>query len=802
MGTQKNPFLNGKNYEIFENMQESISVFDVEHDDNNKIVDLIFKYVNPVTARNLGVRREKLINTSFKKLYGLEITAPYLDIINKVFNKGENMSFETYFAPLDTYFLISAFFLEEDLYIAISFDIKEHKKPENQLVDSEEIFRSIVEQSIDGIIIVNESSVIIEWNHSMERITGLKRNNAINRLVWDVLYSITPQETRTTDNYNRLKKNALKFMESMESPSLGGLFEDRIQHIDGSIRFLQSLPFLIKTSKGKLICSFHRDITEYKKDEEELEKYRSTLEDLVEKRTEELTELTRSLKNEIHERKKVEKRLKESEEKYRELFNKADDMISLNEMKENGMPGYFIEINDVASQRLGYNKNEFLSMTPVNIVAPDKRSEMSKNAAELAREGHAKFEIVHMAKNGSRIPVEVNNHIFKLNGKNVALAISRDITERKNAESALKESEEKMRAIIESSPDSITVTDLNLNIILCNQATVDMYGANSKDEIIGSNAFGLVDPEDRPKLVEMVKNTILTKKSINLELNLFTKEGNIFPAEISGNILKDDYGKPLLFIAITKDITDRKRRLNDLKRLIKDLESSNDELQQFAYITSHDLQEPLRTMASYAGLLERRYKGKLDSDADEFIEYMVSGASRMRSMIQGLLDYSRVGTRGEEFNNFDMEEALNTALSNLKSAIENNNAEISYDKLPIIFADEDQISRVFQNLISNAIKFRKKEEYPKIHISCKKDEKNNEYVISVSDNSIGMEQQYTDKIFEVFKRLHAIGDYEGAGIGLAIVKRIIDSHGGRVWVESELGVGSNFYFTIPITESA
>jgi PAS domain S-box-containing protein len=794
MGTQKNLFL--KNYEIFENMQESISVFDVERDDNNKIVDLVFKYVNPITARNLGVRQEEIINISFKKLYGLEITAPYLDVINKVYNTGKGMNFETYFAPLDKYFLVSAFFLEENLYIAISFDITERKKSENRIVDSEEIFRSIVEQSIDGIMIVNESSVIIEWNHSMERITGLKRNNVINRLVWDVLYSITPQETRTTDNYNRIRKNALKFIENMESPSLGRLFEDRIQRIDGSIRFLQSLPFLIKTSKGKLICSFHRDITEYKKDEEELEKYRSTLEDLVEKRTEELTELTRSLKNEIHERKKVETRLKGSEEKYRELFNKADDMISLNEMKENGMPGNFIEINDVASQRLGYTKNELLSMSPVNIVAPDKRGEMSKNATELARNGHAKFEIVHIAKDGSRIPVEVNNHLFKLNGKDVALAISRDITEHKNTELALKESEEKLRAIIESSPDSITVTDLNLNIILCNQATVDMYGATSKDEIIGSNAFDLVDPEDRPKLIEMVKNTLLTMKSINLELNLFTKEGNIFPAELSGNVLKDAYGKPLLFIAITKDITERKRRLNDLKRLIKDLESSNDELQQFAYITSHDLQEPLRTMASYAGLLERRYKGQLDSDADEFIDYMVSGASRMRSMIQGLLDYSRVGTKGGEFNKFNVEEALNIALSNLNSAIENNNAEISYDKLPIIFADESQISRVFQNLISNAIKFRKKDEYPKIHISAQK--KDNEYVFSVADNSIGMEQQYTDKIFEVFKRLHAIGEYEGAGIGLAIVKRIIDSYGGRVWVESSLGKGSTFYFTLPI----
>ena len=176
---------------------------------------------------------------------------------------------------------------------------------------------------------------------------------------------------------------------------------------------------------------------------------------------------------------------------------------------------------------------------------------------------------------------------------------------------------------------------------------------------------------------------------------------------------------------------------------------------------------------------------------------MIGGAARMKSMIQGLLDYSRVGTRGEEFKNFNSEESVNYALSDLTSFIKENNAEITCDKLPVIYADKDQIAQVFQNLIGNAIKFRREDETPKIHISARK--KDDEYVFSVSDNSIGMEAEYTDKIFEIFKRLHAIGEYEGAGIGLAIVKRIIDRHGGRVWVRSELNKGSTFYFTIPIS---
>lgn len=234
-----------------------------------------------------------------------------------------------------------------------------------------------------------------------------------------------------------------------------------------------------------------------------------------------------------------------------------------------------------------------------------------------------------------------------------------------------------------------------------------------------------------------------------------------------------------------------------LKYVVSELERSNEELQSFAYITSHDLQEPLRTVASYAGLIEMRYKGKLDSDADEFLEYMIEAAKRMKKMIQGLLDYSRVGTRGSEFVKTDMNVNLEKAISNLKSSIDKSNAEITHDFLPNVAADPNQMVRMFQNLISNAIKFKKPETPLNIHISAKLDIEKYEHVFSVSDNGIGMEEQYTDKIFEVFKRLHTIDKYGGTGIGLAVVKRIIDRHGGHIWVESKLGVGSVFYFTIP-----
>ncbi len=244
---------------------------------------------------------------------------------------------------------------------------------------------------------------------------------------------------------------------------------------------------------------------------------------------------------------------------------------------------------------------------------------------------------------------------------------------------------------------------------------------------------------------------------------------------------------------------DAKRRTaeENLKNMVEELKHSNYELQQFAYITSHDLQEPLRTIASFTQLLEHRYKERLDSEADEYIDFIVSAAVRMKDMIQGLLDYSRIDTQKGEIVQVDTEEILKVVLSNLNASIKENKAEITHEPLPTVSADERQLIQLFQNLISNAIKFRKKDKCPSIHITAEK--KGNKYVFSVQDNGIGMEIQYSDHIFELFKRLHAIDEYEGTGIGLAVVKRIIDRHGGSIWFESEPGVGSTFYFTIPVS---
>jgi light-regulated signal transduction histidine kinase (bacteriophytochrome) len=224
------------------------------------------------------------------------------------------------------------------------------------------------------------------------------------------------------------------------------------------------------------------------------------------------------------------------------------------------------------------------------------------------------------------------------------------------------------------------------------------------------------------------------------------------------------------------------------------LERSNAELEQFAYVASHDLQEPLRMVASFTQLLAKRYQGKLDADADEFIGYAVDGARRMQALINDLLAYSRIGTQGKEFATVDSEVALATALRNLKTAVAESRAQVTHDPLPTLRADEAQLCQVFQNLIGNAVKFHGPET-PHVHVTVEKE--GGDWRFTVKDDGIGISLEYAQRIFVVFQRLHSTAEYPGTGIGLAIAKKIVERHGGRIWVDSTPGKGSTFCFTLP-----
>lgn len=393
-----------------------------------------------------------------------------------------------------------------------------------------------------------------------------------------------------------------------------------------------------------------------------------------------------------------------------------------------------------------------------------------------------------------------------------------DITERKNAE-------EKLRNIVEGSPiPTFVITEMH-KISHWNAALEALTGL-SKAELIGTNKqWAAFYPCERPVLADLIADEAPERdmkalygdscKKSSLIDGAYEAE-NFFPAlDAEGTWLfftaaplKDAKGAIYGALETMQDITERKKAEEELRKyhehleeLVEErtaeLERSNAELQQFAYVASHDLQEPLRMISSYLQLLERRYKGRLDADADDFIFFAVDGAKRMQALICDLLAYSRVQTRGKPFEPTDAEQVLNLTLKNLQTAIEESNAKITRDPLPTVIVDEVQLIQVFQNLIENAIKFPG-DELPRIHVSAEKGA--NEWIFSVSDNGIGIDPQYAEKIFGLFQQLHAAREYPGTGIGLAVCKRIVERHGGRIWVDSELGKGSTFYFTIPIKE--
>ena len=257
---------------------------------------------------------------------------------------------------------------------------------------------------------------------------------------------------------------------------------------------------------------------------------------------------------------------------------------------------------------------------------------------------------------------------------------------------------------------------------------------------------------------------------------------------------RDAAGRAQYEIAIFDDITSRKQAEAALRGAHDELARSNAELEQFAYVASHDLQEPLRMVASYTQLLGKRYGERLEGDAKEFMAYIVDGAGRMKQLIEDLLAYSRVGTRGKDFRSVKLETAVERARTNLRAALQESGGELTHDALPEVWGDETQLVQLLQNLAGNALKFRG-EAKPRVHVSCTV--KDNEYEIAVKDNGIGIEAQYFERIFMVFQRLHDKGQYPGTGIGLAICKKVVDRHGGHLRVESAPGKGSTFYFTLP-----
>lgn len=374
--------------------------------------------------------------------------------------------------------------------------------------------------------------------------------------------------------------------------------------------------------------------------------------------------------------------------------------------------------------------------------------------------------------------------------------LNKEIARRKQVEQVLKQEKDKTQSYLNIAGVMFVVLDAEARVILINKKGCEILGCHGKDEIIGKNWFDNFLPQDIQAEVKIYYAKLMAgeiKPVEYFENPVLSRSGEQRIIAWYNSVVTDEGGNIIGTISSGEDITARKKAEERLKLTVEELARSNKELEQFAYIASHDLQEPLRMIASFLQLIEKRYKGKLDKDADEFIAFAVDGARRLQEMITGLLSYSRIETRKGSFEKVNTAEILGKVISNLTIAIEENGAIITSDRLPGIYADEAQFIQLFQNLISNSIKFRGSEQ-PVIHVSAER--KDAEWLFSVRDNGIGIAPEYKDRIFNIFQRLHG-REYPGVGIGLSVCRRIVERHGGRIWLESEVGKGTSFYFTIP-----
>jgi PAS domain S-box-containing protein len=450
--------------------------------------------------------------------------------------------------------------------------------------------------------------------------------------------------------------------------------------------------------------------------------------------------------------------------------------------------------NGGAERLYGYTADEAIGQPMRMLVPPHLREEAETIlAACAAGERIRNAPTVRLTKNGALVDVSVSvSPIRSAAGAIIGVsAIARDMTDQLQVE-------ERFRLAVEASPSGVLLVDDAGRIVLSNRELERMFGYKSH-EVIGQRVELLVPDRSRSAHIDLRAGFRVAPGQRRMgqgrDVHGRRKDGTEFPAEIGLNPLQTRQGP--LTLAVIVDVSDRQAMMRQVEAQTAELQRSNDELMQFAYVVSHDLQEPLRMVASYTELFATRYQGHIDERADKYVRYITEGANRMQQLIRDLLVFARVGRQNIPRVPVDMNVVCQRVLTNLKPLIESSGAVVAVNHLPTVLSNETHVGQILQNLIANAIKFRGSAP-PQVVVAA--DQVRGMAQISVEDNGIGIDMKFHDRVFEVFQRLHGRDEYEGTGVGLAVVKRIVERHGGRVWFESKPGNGTRFHFTLPIAD--
>jgi PAS domain S-box-containing protein len=610
--------------------------------------------------------------------------------------------------------------------------------------------RSLIESSLDPLVTIGADGKITDVNAATEKVTGCSRQELIGADFSDFF----TEPDRARSSYQQVFRDG-----SVQDYAL------EIRHRDGRVTPVLYNASVFRDPKGEVVGVFAaaRDITERLHLENELKA---------------ISGYTRSL-----------------------IEASLDPLVTISPQ------GRITDVNKATELATGKTRVELIGTNFSDYFTEPEKAQAGY--LKVFSEGQVRDYPLTIQGVWGIVNTDVlyNASLYKNEQGEVqgVFAAARDITESKRAEKAVRQ----LAAIVESADDAVISETMDGTILSWNPAAERLYGY-SAEEIVGKSIYIMMPEDRRSELTGIMKRISSGEHVQHYETMRQRKDGRQLPVSLTVSAIKNSQGQVTGISTVARDITERKqaeeqiRKLNtrleqmveELTSAVTNLERSNQDLEQFAYVASHDLQEPLRMISSYTQLLARRYKGKLDQDADDFIGYTVDGASRMQQLINDLLAFSRVGTRGKTLEPISSQAALDLAIENLQAAIEESHAQVTQDTLPVVQADDLQLMQLFQNLIGNAIKFHSGKP-PRIHVGVAAGEK--EWVFTIQDNGIGIDPQYFERIFIIFQRLNKRDQFPGTGIGLAICKKIVQRHGGRIWADSKPGLGSTFYFTLPKT---
>jgi len=657
-------------------------------------------------------------------------------------------------------------------------------------------YKSLLDVFHEGICIKNEGGIILYANDKYYSQLGYERSELIGSSGFD-LYDDEKQRSISKSKFELRKKGILD------------TYEIRMRKKNGSPIYLRvsGRPFFDEQKKFIGSIATHTDITKQREVEEELRKSKEELESLVNLRTRELTMINLQLVNEIKERKLAQVAQRQSERSFRDIFDASPDAIYVENLN-----GIILDINEEACKLHDCTRDELIGKNIYDITPKSQHEAVDARQPLLTKGEIRVFESYALKSDGDTVPIEVKVSKFSYDKKPALLLHVRDISERLKTQNlmhkinveleskvrerttdlqemnkSLQLSEQLYRQIARNIPRSaIFVFDNELRYVLAEGNLIGFISLN-REHIEGKSIYELFSDVQLKEVEHIYKWTIQgISGSYDFEQNNCSYQINYLP-------IRSDEGEIIYGMLMVVDITDLKKIQQKLESQATDLKRSNEELERFAYVASHDLQGPLRTISSYLQLLESRYSDKLQGDAKEFINYSVSGAKRMQRLIQDLLNYSRINTRPKAFTEVNLNEVMQVVLKNIESNVEASGAELRVDKLPTVVGDSNQLMQLFQNLIDNAIKFVK-DRKPLVLVNV--EDHKNEWIFIIRDNGIGIQQEFKEKIFQIFQRLHSETDFPGTGIGLAICKKIAHLHGGDIWFESEPGHGTAFFLSI------